>query len=89
MYELTCLHLLKQGLFRHLGIAHVLGTAFDEVTSGGRCGASHQLAVPPDQTAAFECRHTVANDDRGVTLVSSTLLLIAVTANTHALNGDI
>jgi len=67
----------------------LLGAAFYDVTSRGIWRAGHFLALWPNQAATFERRHIVDNDNRGVTLVSGTLLLIAVTADTHAVNGDI
>lgn len=59
------------------------------MTSRSCCGAGHALARRPDQAAPLERRHIIANDNGGVTLVTSTLLLITVTADTHAVNGDI
>lgn len=67
----------------------MLGAAFYDVTSRGICRAGHALALCPNQAASFERRHIVDNDNRGVTLVSGALLLITVTADTHAVNGDI
>lgn len=87
--NLTCQQQSKKGLFGDVGVAHVLRTAFYHATSKSVCGAGHVFALRPDQTAPLERRHIVANDDGCVTLVSSTLLLITVTADTHAVNGDI
>lgn len=86
---LTGLQQSKQGLFGDVGVAHVLWAAFYDAAGGVCRGAGHALALRPNQAAAFERRHIVGDDNGGVALVSGALLLITVTAHTHAADGDI